>query len=70
MLPLQTERARSIRLLPKMAVRFTLEHRAIALKLALMLAIITVREAVGFLRLVDLLIGGRGSYGVVRANDQ
>jgi hypothetical protein len=70
MLLLQTERARSIRLLPKMAQRFTLEHRAIALKLALMLAIITVREAVAFLRLVDLLIGGRGSYGVVRANGQ
>ena len=44
--------------------------RAIALKLALMLAIITVREAVAFLRLVDLQIGGRGSCGVARAKGQ
>jgi hypothetical protein len=70
MLLLQTERARSIRLLPKMAQRFTSGLRAIESIPALMLAIITVREAVAFLRLVDLLIGGRGSYGVVRASGQ
>jgi hypothetical protein len=70
MLLLQTERARSIRLLPKMAQRFTSGLRAIESILALMMAIITVREAVAFLRLVVLLIGGRGSYGVARAKDQ
>jgi hypothetical protein len=70
MLLLLIERARSIRLLPKMAQRYTLEHLAIASKSELMLAIITVREAVAFLRLVDLLIGGRGSYGVARVEDQ
>jgi len=53
-----------------MAQRFTLEHRAIALKLALMLAIITALDHRAFLRLVDLLIGGRGSCGVVRVEDQ
>jgi hypothetical protein len=70
MLLLQTERARSTKLLPKMAQRFTSGLRAIESILALMLAIITVREAMVFLRLVDLLIGGRGSYGVVRVEDQ
>jgi hypothetical protein len=70
MLLLLTERARSIRLLPKMAQRFTSGLQVIASIPALMLAIITVREAVAFLRLVDLLIGGRGSYGVARAKGQ
>jgi hypothetical protein len=70
MLLLQTERARSIRLLMKMAQRFTSVLRAIGSIPVLMLAIIIVREAMAFLRLVDLLIGGRGSYGVVRVKDQ
>jgi hypothetical protein len=70
MLLLQTERARSIRLLPKMAQRFTSGLPAIESIPALMLAIITALDHRAFLRLVDLLIGGRGSYGVVKANGQ
>ena len=70
MLLLQTERARSTKPLMKMAMRFTSGLPAIESIPALMLAIITVREAVAFLRLVDLLIGGQDSCGVVRANDQ
>jgi len=70
MLLLQTERARSIRLLPKMAQRFTSGLPAIESIPALMLAIITALDHRAFLRLVDLRIGGRGRYEVVKANGQ
>ena len=70
MLLLQIERARSIRLLPKMEQRFTLGPLDIESILALMQEILTALAAMAFHLREDRLIGGRGSCGVVRAEGQ
>jgi hypothetical protein len=70
MLLLQIERARSIRLLPKMEQKFTSVLLAIELKQALMQGIHTALAAMAYHLREDRLIGGQGSCGVVRARGQ